>query len=108
MSVQVATGSYIPAMRTVGLKVLKNRLSEYIRLVVAGETILITDRDRVVAELRPPALAHPMMADALLADMVARGILTLPTVVGGGAPPRLPVANADEILADLDASRADR
>ncbi len=38
-------------MRTVGLKVLKNRLSEYIRLVGSGETVLVTDRDRLVAEL---------------------------------------------------------
>ena len=38
-------------MRSVGIKVLKNKLSEYIRLVAAGETVLITDRDRVVAEL---------------------------------------------------------
>jgi prevent-host-death family protein len=32
-------------MRTVGIKVLKNRLSEYLRLVASGETILVTDRD---------------------------------------------------------------
>jgi antitoxin (DNA-binding transcriptional repressor) of toxin-antitoxin stability system len=95
-------------MRTVGLKVLKNRLSEYIRLVVGGETILVTDRDRVVAELRPPTLSHPLLADALLADMVQQGVLTMPTVIGAGAPPRIPVAPLDELLAELDESRADR
>ena len=41
-------------MRAVGLKTLKNRLSEYVRLVANGETVLVTDRDRVVAELTPP------------------------------------------------------
>jgi antitoxin (DNA-binding transcriptional repressor) of toxin-antitoxin stability system len=41
-------------MRVVGIKVLKNRLSEYVRLAERGETILVTDRDRVVAELGPP------------------------------------------------------
>lgn len=41
-------------MRTVGLKVLKNKLSEYVRLAQRGETVLIADRDRVVAELTPP------------------------------------------------------
>src|SRR5207248_3261651 len=41
-------------MRAVGLKVLKNRLSEYVRLAATGETVLVTDRDRVVAELGPP------------------------------------------------------
>jgi len=32
---------------------LKARLSEYLRLVKAGETVLVTERDEVVAELRP-------------------------------------------------------
>src|SRR4030067_1006704 len=41
-------------MRSVGLKVLKNKLSEYVRLAAGGETVLVTDRDRVVAELGPP------------------------------------------------------
>ena len=41
-------------MRAVGLKTLKNKLSEYVRLVAAGETIVVTDRNRVVAEIGPP------------------------------------------------------
>ena len=41
-------------MRTVGLKTLKNKLSEYVRLAAAGETVVITDRGRTVAELGPP------------------------------------------------------
>ena len=40
-------------MRSVGLKILKNRLSEYVRLAAAGETVAITDRGRVVAEIVP-------------------------------------------------------
>ena len=42
-------------MQTVGLKLLKNKLSEYVRLAAAGETIIVTDRGRPVAEIRPPA-----------------------------------------------------
>ena len=42
-------------MRKVGIKALKNQLSKHIRAVAAGETILVTDRDRTVAELRPPS-----------------------------------------------------
>jgi prevent-host-death family protein len=38
-------------MRMVGLKILKNKPSEYVRLAAAGETVLVTDRSRVVAEL---------------------------------------------------------
>jgi len=41
-------------MRAVGLKILKNKLSEYVRMAAAGETVLITDRNRVVAEIVPP------------------------------------------------------
>jgi antitoxin (DNA-binding transcriptional repressor) of toxin-antitoxin stability system len=41
-------------MKVVGIRELKNRLSEYIRLVRSGETVLVTDRGVVVAELRPP------------------------------------------------------
>ena len=40
-------------MRTVGLKTLKNKLSEYVRLAAAGETVVITDRNRAVAEIVP-------------------------------------------------------
>ncbi|MBV8937259.1 MAG: type II toxin-antitoxin system prevent-host-death family antitoxin, partial [Alphaproteobacteria bacterium] len=41
-------------MRSVGLKILKNKLSEYVRLAAAGETIVVTNRGRPVAEIVPP------------------------------------------------------
>lgn len=41
-------------MRAVGIRELKNKLSHYIRLVEAGESILVTHRGTVVAELRSP------------------------------------------------------
>lgn len=41
-------------MRTVGIRELKSRLSEYLRLVRGGEEVLITDRGEVIAELRRP------------------------------------------------------
>ncbi len=40
-------------MKAIGVKILKAKLSEYLRLVKTGETILVTERDEVVAELRP-------------------------------------------------------
>ena len=42
---------------------LKNKLSEYIRVASNGETILVTDRDRVVAEIGP-ASDDPRLAAA--------------------------------------------
>lgn len=41
-------------MKTVGVRELKNRLSEYLRQARAGEGVLVTDRGEVVAELAPP------------------------------------------------------
>ena len=95
-------------MRTVGLKVLKNRLSEYVRLVARGETVLVTDREIVVAELRPPESRGPSVSDAVLAEAMRRGWLTAPLVAGGSAPPRLPVAPLGSLLRELDADRGDR
>lgn len=39
-------------MKTVGVRVLKDNLSRYLKFVQKGETVLIKDRDEVVAELR--------------------------------------------------------
>lgn len=41
-------------MEAIGVRELKNRLSELLRRVRAGERILITKRGEVVAELRQP------------------------------------------------------
>jgi antitoxin (DNA-binding transcriptional repressor) of toxin-antitoxin stability system len=96
-------------MRAVGLKVLKNKLSEYVRLAASGETVLVTDRDRVVAEIVPPREGRsPMLADAVLADAVRKGWISTPIMAVGGAPPRLPVAPLAEILSELDRDRSDR
>lgn len=96
-------------MRAVGLKILNNRLSEYVRLVVSGETVLVTDRDRVVAELVPPQAGRaPSVADALLADAVRRGWLTPPLTPGAGVPPRGPVTSLEVLLEELAQDRADR
>jgi antitoxin (DNA-binding transcriptional repressor) of toxin-antitoxin stability system len=106
---EVASRSYIDVMRAVGLKVLKNKLSEYVRLVAGGETVLVTDRDRVVAELVPPREGRSaLLADAQLADAVRLGWITPPVVVSAGAPARSPVATFDQLMRELDRDRGDR
>jgi antitoxin (DNA-binding transcriptional repressor) of toxin-antitoxin stability system len=96
-------------MRAVGLKVLKNRLSEYVRLAQGGETILVTDRDRVVAELVPPRPGrNPSVSDAVLAEMIRKGWVTPPARPLTGAPPRAPVTTLGELMRELDEDRADR
>lgn len=96
-------------MRAVGVKVLKNKLSEYVRLAASGETVLVTDRDRVVAELGPPHPGRsPLLSDALLAEALREGWMSAPLVVAEGPPPRLPVASWEELARELDADRGDR
>ena len=95
-------------MRSVGLKVLKNKLSEYVRLAAGGETVLITDRDRVVAEIVPPQPGRsPFLADALLAEAVREGWLTPPVLAGSDHPPRQPVMTLRELMHDLQQGRED-
>lgn len=52
-------------MRTVGIRELKARLSEELRAVGRGEVIWVTDRGRVVAELRAPGAGTAGVAGAL-------------------------------------------
>lgn len=96
-------------MRSVGLKILKNKLSEYVRLAASGETVLVTDRDRVVAELVPPrASRSPLVADAVLAGAVRKGWMTPPTLPNEALPPRLPVAPLNDLLRELEQDREGR
>jgi antitoxin (DNA-binding transcriptional repressor) of toxin-antitoxin stability system len=96
-------------MRAVGLKILKNRLSEYVRLATSGETVLVTDRDRVVAELVPPERSRsPVLADALLAEAVRQGWITPPALAAAGPPPRKPVMLFRDLLRELERDRSER
>jgi antitoxin (DNA-binding transcriptional repressor) of toxin-antitoxin stability system len=93
-------------MRAVGLKILKNKLSEYIRLAAGGETVLVTDRDRVVAEIVPPQAGRSgWLADAKLAAAVREGWLSPPALPQRGVPRRLPVAPLADLLRELDEER---
>jgi prevent-host-death family protein len=96
-------------MRAVGLKTLKNKLSEYVRLVSDGETVLVTNRGRVVAELVPPQPTRARrIGDAVLAEMLREGIIT-PALRGPGPlPESIPVAPLEEVLQELEADRSER
>jgi antitoxin (DNA-binding transcriptional repressor) of toxin-antitoxin stability system len=96
-------------MRAVGLKTLKNKLSEYVRLASGGETVLVTDRDRVVAELTPPAPHRAgVLADAMLAEAVRKGWMTPPAAPAAGSPARRPVATLSVLMAELASDRGER
>jgi prevent-host-death family protein len=96
-------------MRTVGLKVLKNKLSEYVRAAAAGETVLVTDRKRVVAELVPPRAEELLSDKEFLAKEAREGRVRPATLHGAAAlPPRQPIASFAEIMRELEQDREDR
>jgi antitoxin (DNA-binding transcriptional repressor) of toxin-antitoxin stability system len=96
-------------MRAVGLKVLKNKLSEYVRLAARGETVLITDRDTVVAEIIPPRPGRStMVADAWLAEAVRNGWITPPAFSHDAAVPRKPIMTFREVMREIETDREER
>ena len=97
-------------METVGIKELKNRLSEYIRIAAAGRSVLVTDRGKVVVELIAARVhADASAAEQRMGELVREGLL-VPAKVPPKArlPRRKPLVTLDEVLRDLDAGRAER
>ena len=97
-------------MRSIGIKALSSRLGEYVRLAAGGETVFVTDRGRVVAEIGPPRPARsPIPADAMLADAVRKGWLT-PALSPGSEPPRGGPSEAalSVLIGELESDRSDR
>jgi len=98
-------------MKTVGVRELKNRLSEYIRQARSGEGVLVTDRGQVVAELTPPGHgATDASVPAGLLALARRNLLAIGAPAVTGLYPELPRARprqrtAAELLQD---ERGDR
>jgi prevent-host-death family protein len=78
-------------MRTVGIRELKNSLSEFLRRVRSGESVLVTDRGEIVAELTPPGRnsLDPSIPPGLSA-LVRRGLATVGAAANAGLYHRLP------------------
>lgn len=85
---KVATWGYFVSVHAIGIKALKNRLSHYVRIASEGGVVLVTDRDRVVAELRSPEAGRASgLPDVMLANLAREGVLT-PAVIQKGWRPR--------------------
>jgi antitoxin (DNA-binding transcriptional repressor) of toxin-antitoxin stability system len=94
-------------MRAVALKELEEKVGDYVHLAEAGETVLVTDQDRVLAELVPPR--HNLVgseSQASWADAVREGLIR-PAEATTGVPPRIPAIPFDD-LSDLTRDREDR
>lgn len=67
-------------MSTVGVKELKNRLTQYLRLTKQGEEVVVTERGRPIALIQPIRAAEKAISlEAKLARLAAQGRVTLPT-----------------------------
>jgi len=95
-------------VQTVGLKTLKNKLSKYVRLAAAGETIVITDRNRIVAEIVPPQTRTGLTP--FEEQGVREGWLRPARIRDGSPPPSKPAPGLtlEQLMADLARDREDR
>jgi len=87
---------------TVGIAELRQNLTRYLRRVARGERLVVTDRNRPVAELGPPPTTGAAL-DRLIAD----GRVSRPT--RRGLPPPLELDGDPRALSDaLDEIRGER
>jgi prevent-host-death family protein len=94
-----ATATFL-YMTTVGVAELRQNLSKYLRLVEQGQRLLVTDRNRPVAELGPPPSSGEAL-DRLIADgKVSRPIRGLPEALQLPGDPRALTRALDEIRGD--------
>jgi len=92
-------------MRKVGLKILKNKLSEHVRLAAAGETIVVTDRGRAVVEIVPPR-REP---ESVIERGIREGWIRPARRDANWPPPSKPVPGLtfEQLMADLERDRED-
>lgn len=67
-------------MSTVGVRELKNRLTRYLKETKEGGEVVVTERGNPIAVIQP--IRHGRRASSLearLADLAARGLVTLPS-----------------------------
>lgn len=100
-------------MQRVGIKALKNNLSRYVRAAAAGERVLVTDREKVVAELVPPQPTPAVSNEEFIARGEREGWLTPAKRKGplpdrGPPPPDEPPIPFEQLMDDLARDREDR
>lgn len=67
-------------MSTVGVKELKNRLTQYLRRAKQGEEVIVTERGAPIALIQPIRSAEKAVSlEARLARLAAQGVVALPT-----------------------------
>ena len=99
----------LDAMKTSGVREVKNRLSAYLRMVEQGERVAITHHGRVVAELGPPAHATEEEANAGLRRRALAGSVRLGAANRPDVYPRPTGRLPSRVVQDLlDETRGER
>lgn len=97
-------------MKRAMISELRNRLSEYLRLVRRGQTVMVYDRDRVIARIEPVGAPLTKSAGADWVDELVRAGTLRPPV--GTLPARWleqrPDTRADVVRALLDERESGR
>ena len=96
--------SFGVAVQKVGIRELKSKLSEYVRKANAGEIFQVTERGRVVAQLRAPGPISEEYPYPLLLKAAAEGQVRL---ARGPAPADLYAPRAGIAIELLDELRGD-
>jgi prevent-host-death family protein len=97
-------------MKSVGIRELKNRLSDYLRTVRAGEPVLVTDRGQTIAEICPLAYAvlpentHPGLAALSVKGRITLGARNEPDLYPELSP-IMPEGTSAELLDEMRGKR---
>ena len=97
-------------IKTTNIRTLKDRLRAFLRDVQRGDVVLVTDRGRVVAEIRQPTVggAGEGIIDHQARALVASGVLTVGVPNSADAYRPADVRLSAEVIAEaLDAARDD-
>lgn len=92
-------------MREIGVRELKQSLSETLRAVGRGQHVRVTVRGRPIADIVPAASAA---GDDRIRTLVSEGRVTAPTRVRARTPPRLVKTRRSAsslVLAEREAER---
>ena len=65
-------------VKTVGIRDLKNQLSAHLREIKAGNRLLVTERNTVIAEIRPPSPDDLAVNVSAMDDWVSAGRIIPP------------------------------
>ena len=90
-------------MKAVGIKILKDNLSKYLKMVRGGEIIWVMDRDEIIAEIHKPTIPIPGKIDqwqAFLNDEERRGNIT--QAVSGKAPSLFELKKLPDFVGKVD------